>query len=238
MAESVSRYQQDSSGWLNRADSRSVGATEYRAPDRVSGIIKSILGAQRSALDFLANALRSPSQRKQNDAGFAISCASADYPNKQARPKLKGLSQEAQDAIYDLQPFHDPRGLAWHPLWQLNEMRNADHHREPHAVITALVSSTISLTHGPVGVEADFSEIELPHGLSFDEEQLVARRVVVLDCDGNADPANSSWHPALGFAVIFGPDTPLPYYHVLTTIRGIQEYIQSVVFADLEPLLT
>jgi hypothetical protein len=102
-------------------------------PDRIVDLLGDAIHCLRTALDHAAFALdmrRSGHPQEMRQIMFPISWSAQGYKSESPR-KIKGMSQQAIDAIGKLEPYKGGKG---HQLWVLNELDVIDKHRSIIAV--------------------------------------------------------------------------------------------------------
>jgi hypothetical protein len=135
---------------VESTDAKGIRYAEYvideaiPLPNDLGLIVGDAIHSLRACLDNLVYAL-APSRHIE----FPV-CNSSDLWSNQ-KWRIKDLPADAQDLIYDHQPFHaehadDPEGC---PLWVLDRLWNDDKHRAPHLVMG--ISDMSSITMEPPG---------------------------------------------------------------------------------------
>lgn len=99
-------------------------------PLKLSVIAGEIIHQCRSALDHLIGQLvlankGTPDYRHE----FPICETPNKFKEACERKKLRGISVTAEATVHALQPYHNPKGFQWHPLWVLHTMDITDKHR-------------------------------------------------------------------------------------------------------------
>jgi hypothetical protein len=129
-----------------RDEERGVGYFEVRLPEppaAIGLIVGDFLHNLRSCLDYLvwqvvrSNPPHTPSRRNM----FPICQSQSAFDEQVKRRRLDGVPLEAVGVVKSLQPFDSPE----HPLALLDELYNADKHRDLNLAI--FVASDMDVVH-------------------------------------------------------------------------------------------
>jgi hypothetical protein len=199
-------------------------------PDDWGPLIGDVLHNLRSALDHLAHALAVENVGTPLPKEIG---ASVEFPifdgevnfHRHGRPKIVGLSSEAQTAIEALQPYRRYPDPHIDPLWLLYQLSNIDKHRRP-TVTAFYLDPNVSGSPGaldieiaaPAAVKSGETFVLGSYGQRSAEEQPDVRFGFVYDI---AFQEALAWNP--------------PW--VKEILYAIWSYIGTTVVPTLEPFL-
>jgi hypothetical protein len=180
-------------------------------PPRIACLAGDAIHNLRCALDHLAYALflagtGGSSNAQFRQTYFPISSSAAKYKTE-SRGKVKGMRQNAIDAIDAIEPYKGGKG---HQLWVLNELNNADKHR----LLITIVSICSSFDLGERTareVRRDFERQGLQSDLidSLIEEGI--RKIPMRPFNPTALTALQVGHKLVGFAAGSEPNEDLEF---------------------------
>jgi len=199
-------------------------------PAELSTIAGDCLHNLRSALDYLVWQLvrANPPQKPDGRNMFPI-CSSATLFERQVkRGRLQGLAAAAAAAVEWLQPFE----VEHHPLALLDQLCNADKHRDLHFMTAVASDLEISYSrHGEVYLQTILGNDEVRDGailggVGIPLTMLRSRPEVEINSSASAFVAfrdlTSEWGDSLG---------------VVKSLNEIRDHIADVVIPALEPYL-
>jgi hypothetical protein len=184
----------------------------------------------RSSLDHLAWQLalaHRPGEHPPARTEFPI-FISADRYDREAVPKLAGISPEAQSVIRQLQPFAVYEEPDRHPLWYLHGLSNLDKHRVVNVVAAVLRSVAFwEETVKELGIDPSlFAFVN-----TFDDGDILATWPIHPTCSAAADRVQ------FGFGVAFDPGGPARGWPVDNAIEHWSPYIRETIIPAVAPFL-
>lgn len=121
-------------------------------PLRFSVIAGEIIHHCRSALDQLIWQLVVANGGQPNrQHAFPVCPTNDDFKNACKSGKIKGISDGATALVESFQPYHNPKGFEWHPLWVLHDMDVTDKHRLLVVFVAQAFISEVSIDTGVEG---------------------------------------------------------------------------------------
>lgn len=190
-------------------------------PLRFSVIAGEVIHQCRSALDHLIWQLvlanhGTPDRRHE----FPICDTPGKFKEACDRRKIKGISDTATDIIKSIQPYNNPKGFQWHPLWVLHDMDVTDKHKLLMVVIAtaSIDGSTLAINPGQPSVSIlGLSEPKWPARPTEDGTEILRIRL------GEPAPQmNVNVKPTV--QVVFekyGPVSEQPVIHCVNQLRNV-----------------
>lgn len=201
-----------------------------KCPTEVSTVAGDCLQNLRAALDYLVwqLVLANPPQKPDGRNMFPICSSAASFKAQVKRGRLQGLSAGAVEAVEKLQPFDAPH----HPLALLDQLCNADKHRDLHFMTAVATDLEISYSRGgEVYLQTILGNDEVRDGailgnVGIPLSMVRSRPQVEITSSASAFVAfrdiSSQWDEALG---------------VVSALEEIRDHIADVVIPSLEPFL-
>jgi len=190
-------------------------------PLRFSVIAGEVIHQCRSALDHLIWQLvlanqGTPDRRHE----FPICETTGKFKEACDRRKIKGISSIAARIIESIQPYNNPKGFEWHPLWVLHSMDITDKHKLLMVVIAtaSLSGQMLSIDPGQSNVNIlGFSEPKWPSRPTEDGTEIFRIRL------GEPAPQmNVDVKPAIQVAFEeYGPLREQPVLHCIKQLRDV-----------------
>ena len=219
---------------LDAESGTTVVSVEIRehVPDSWGPILGDVLHNFRSSLDHLAYALTvaeqgaplSPELERQTE--FPI-FSTKDGFDKFGSPAIRGMSQQAQSTIEELQPYQRGADWALDPLWLLHELSNIDKHRR--AALTSLHLEPMmevragSFADVQIGISGPATPNDSPYVIG------TYRR--------RDDEPDAQISPGYAYYVAFREDVAPRQYKVELILWTIGAHIRESVIGRLTPFL-
>lgn len=149
-----------------RDEKRQIGFFEVRLPNppkTVATIVGDCLHNLRASLDYLVWQLvySNPPNTPGKNNMFPICQAASNFEELLRKGRLDGLEEKAVEAVRSLQPLDLPQ----HPLVLLNDLYNADKHRDLHVVVAVASDlDVVSIRNGEIVMRTILSGEEVRHG--------------------------------------------------------------------------
>ena len=201
-----------------------------KCPAELSTVAGDCLHNLRSALDYLVwqLVLANPPQQPDGRNMFPICSAAASFNGQVKRGRLQGLAAGAVEAVEKLQPFDAPH----HPLALLDQLCNADKHRDLHFMTAVASDLEISYSrNGEIYLQTILGNDEVRDGAILGNVGIplsMARSRPQIEITSSASAfvafrdLSSEWDDALS---------------VVSALEEIRDHIADAVIPSLEPFL-
>lgn len=201
-----------------------------KPPLEISGLVGDCVHNLRTVLDYLVwqMVISNPPNKPKKRNMFPICNSLGEFESQLKGNRLLGVPDTAIEIIKQFQPFDTPH----HPLAFLNELDNADKHRDPHYTIAVATDLDISyIRDGEVFLRTIIGNDEVKDGAILGNVGIRLNMVksqpkVQINSEARGFIAfenyESKWEDAIG---------------VVETIYSIRDFMGDEVIPSLEPFI-